>query len=201
MTSHRGGRWAFDERYARLLLKHGYTVDCSVTPGISWSSNAGAPGGKGGPDYTDFPAHAYFIDLDDISRPGSSALLEIPMTIGRSRLHRRLPGCYQWKIIGPIAHRLSEPIHWFRPLGPRPEIMREMIVAAATRSAPYLEFMQHSSEFMPGGSPYFPDVPSVERLFENLEALFGLVASHFSGATLREYRASFSPTTSEGGSS
>ena len=38
IVSHRAGRWAFDATYARLLIKFGYQVDCSVTPNVSWSS-------------------------------------------------------------------------------------------------------------------------------------------------------------------
>ena len=46
MTSHRAGRWAFDSRYARLLVEHGYLVDCSVTPIIpsKMPSGGSAPG-------------------------------------------------------------------------------------------------------------------------------------------------------------
>ena len=33
-TTHRAGRWAMDERYFRLLAKHGYVCDCSVSPAL-----------------------------------------------------------------------------------------------------------------------------------------------------------------------
>lgn len=191
MTSHRAGRWAFDERYAKLLLKYGYTVDCSVTPGISWRANAGVPGGKGGTDYTHFPAYAYFLDPDDISRPGNSGLLELPMTILRSALHRQLPRVYEWGLIGRLAHRMSPPIHWLRPLGDNLPIIRHTVRKAAAGATPYLEFMQHSSEFMAGGSPYFPDADSVESLFDDLEALFEQVGRDFTGYTLSAYRGRF----------
>jgi hypothetical protein len=54
MVSHRAGRWAFDERYARLLVEHGYQVDCSVTPRVNWKTAKGAPQGDGGTDYRRF---------------------------------------------------------------------------------------------------------------------------------------------------
>jgi hypothetical protein len=81
MLSHRAGRWSFDERYANQLIEFGYKVDCSVTPHVSWESHLGAPDKDGGTDYTDFPDTAYFIDPSDISRPGHSTLLEIPVSI------------------------------------------------------------------------------------------------------------------------
>ena len=85
MVSHRAGRWGFNEAYARILVEHGYQVDCSVTPHWSWQMQKGNPLGNGGPDYRGFPDRAYFVDLDDISRPGDSALLELPLTIIQPR--------------------------------------------------------------------------------------------------------------------
>lgn len=78
MVSHRAGRWAFDERYARLLVEYGYQVDCSVTPRVNWKTAKGAPQGDGRDDYRRFPQHAYFLDENDISREGHSPLLEVP---------------------------------------------------------------------------------------------------------------------------
>src|SRR2546426_950788 len=54
MISHRAGRWAFDARYAAILLDEGYGVDCSVTPGVDWRGNPGDPHGNGGSNYTGF---------------------------------------------------------------------------------------------------------------------------------------------------
>jgi hypothetical protein len=53
--------------------------------------------------------------------------------------------------------------------------------------APYAEFTLHSSEFMPGGGPNFPDERSIERLYEHMEALFEAAARDFVGATLAEF--------------
>ena len=39
---------------------------------------------------------------------------------------------------------------------------------------------------MPGGSPYFADVPAIERLYEDLEKLFQQAQGHFTGKTLAE---------------
>jgi len=80
MTSHRAGRWAFDGRYAAMLLDEGYRVDCSVTPGVDWRGNPGDPRGNGGSDYTAFPDRPYFPGPLDISVPGAGELLEVPMT-------------------------------------------------------------------------------------------------------------------------
>jgi hypothetical protein len=48
----------------------------------------------------------------------------------------------------------------------------------------YLEFMLHSSELMPGGSPAFPDRESIEALYRDLEALFAAAAPRCRPSTL-----------------
>lgn len=191
MLSHRAGRWAFDERYARLLVKHGYTVDCSVTPGVSWRTHKGAPSGDGGTDYRRFPSGAYFVDLENISRPGNSPLLELPMTIDRSRLRRVAPWLYELELVGKVANKLDPPQAWLRLLprnGWDKAAMLKIVRAAIRRRLPYIEFMLHSSELMPRGSPAFPDENAIENLFDDLECVFSMITSYFTGATLAEYR-------------
>ena len=70
MTSHRAGRWAFDAATRVFCVEHGYRVDCSVTPHVSWAEHPGDPDGPGGTDYTSFPAQPYFLDLDRIDQRG-----------------------------------------------------------------------------------------------------------------------------------
>jgi hypothetical protein len=96
MVSHRAGRWGFNATYARMLAELGYRVDCSVTPHKSWRTQKGAPDGSGGPDFSRFPDTAYFLNLDDISRPGDSPLLEVPLTVMRP-----------WQSLGRTLHRLT----------------------------------------------------------------------------------------------
>jgi len=157
-VSHRAGRWGFNEVYARLLVEAGYWADCSVTPYLSWRIHSGAPHGNGGPDYRDFPDYAYFLDLNNISRAGKSPLLEVPTTVSpRWRgAHRNLPLVLRrLSLVRRIINRISPP-RWLRPDGNNLSKLLALVNAAAKRKTTYLEFMLHSSELMPGGSPYFP---------------------------------------------
>ena len=52
----------------------------------------------------------------------------------------------------------------------------------------YVEFMLHSSELMPGGSPTFKDAQSIESLYADLETLFSMVSDRMIGCTLSEYQ-------------
>jgi hypothetical protein len=162
MTSHRAGRWGFNADYARLLVEHGYRVDCSVTPHVSWAEYPGDPDGPGGTDYTSYPSQPYFLDLERIDRAGSSGLLEVPMSIV------------------PTA---NDP-DWLRPDGENRDAMLAILRRASEESWPCVLFMLHSSELMPGGSPTFRTDDSIENLYEDLEALFAEGAKHFRGATL-----------------
>lgn len=189
MLSHRAGRWAFDARYAELLLEYGYQVDCSVTPHVDWSKTLGCRHGNGGSDYRNFPRQAYFIDLEDISRSGSSGLLEIPMST-RPKHHAWVQGIKSGidKLRGktrPVS------ISWLRPKRNNAHEMMHLADRILAEGADYAEFMLHSSEFMPGGSPTFPDLASIEQLYSDLEQLFQHLASRCQGATLTEYRQRF----------
>lgn len=191
MRSHRAGRWAFNETYARLLVEHGYEVDCSITPHVSWRGNRGAPSGQGGSDFRHFPRIPYFLDPQDISRPGESPLLEVPMSIRPSRLYRLAPWAYRLPVARKLAWRTSPPLTWLRPNGRNLEAMQGLVGEILAETPDHLEFVLHSSEFMPGGSPVFPDAASIERLYAHLEVLFEVIGRHFTGATLSEFRDGF----------
>jgi peptidoglycan/xylan/chitin deacetylase (PgdA/CDA1 family) len=191
ITSHRAGRWGFNATYARLLVEHGYRVDCSVTPEISWRSTAGDPRGSGGPDYAGYPSTAYWLDLDDIRVPGSSVLVEVPVTTFPRRQRPRIEWARRRTRDNVLASRAIDRLRpralWLRPDGRNGRGLPRLLQTARAEDRDYVQFMLHSSELMPGGSPRFPSVRSVEALYEDLERLFSAAAAEFRGRTLSEY--------------
>ncbi len=198
MISHRAGRWSFDKRYARLLIEEGYRVDCSVTPLVSWEKAKGDPVQGGGTNYEAFPHGAYWVDLEDISRPGTSQLLEVPMTIlpgertearSLSEALRQLPG--PLPKLTAAAERLrpcAPPVRWLQPNGETAcscsrSSKRSWRKAARTPSS---RFIRQSSC---RGSPAFRTEADSERLFSNLSVLFSAVRGRFRGVTLAEFHA------------
>lgn len=170
ITSHRAGRWATDERYLSLLAKYGYKVDCSYTPGINWSSSKGAI--NGGSDYSSVISSAKWLSGD---------LLEVPMTV--SKLHciddfkiKELP---KEIIKGALGRNV-----WLRPALSSNKLMNCLVKSNVND---YLEFMMHSSELMPGGSPYFISEADIERMYSRLEDFFSEVSKEYAGCTLQEY--------------
>lgn len=175
-VSHRAGRWAIDENYIRLLAQYGYKVDCTFTPGVNWSKEIGDK--IGGTNYIrDYKELLNIID--------QYAMIEVPATIHKLRVFDR-----NVRGITPIAKEIVKYMIgkniWIRPsLCKKNEIMK---LLSAYSADDYFEFMMHSSEFMPGGSPYFPDEKAIEELFINLDEIFlNARALGFNGATLAEY--------------
>lgn len=171
IVSHRAGRWAMDERYFKILNDIGIKVDCSMTPGMDWSHNVGVT--RGGSDYRNSSTR--------ICEMGG--ILEVPMTI---RQFRHITN-------GTVKHRVKTLLKgenvWLRPAS-HPLKLLKILVDRINREAEtdYLEFMIHSSELMPGGSPYFKTEESIENLYDDLEHLFDYISRlGYSGVTLKEY--------------
>ncbi len=187
MLSHRAGRWGLDGRYAAALLDAGYRVDCSVTPGVDWGRNLGDPRGRGGTDYRGFPDRPYFLDPADISAPGAGRLLEVPMTVLPSRLYQCAVWAYRIPLLRRVANRLSPGLRWLSPAESSLDDMLAAAHSARDAGADHVEFMLHSSELMPGGSPWFREASDIDRLYDSLEILFADLATWCRGMTLQEF--------------
>lgn len=187
--SHRAGRWAWDDTLHEALLTHGYRVDCSLTPYWDWGKGRFQPGSKiDGLRHFDTPAHAHRMELK-----GKTGLLQVPFVslpvkgIG-SGLRRGLP------FKPPLVQRLIDRFCVSPSLRPCVNSLDQMkLVLAEARSTgrDYVEFMIHSSEFMPGGSPYYPTEQAVDALFDDLEGLFADARNGFVGMTLNQFCAAF----------
>ncbi len=192
IRSHRAGRWAFNETYAKALAELGYSVDCSITPLVKLDVGPRPPAAPQAPavDYTDFPDHAYYLDLQNISKTGKSSLLEIPMTTvshyGKllMRIYDHIPGGNIQRVFRLVFGR---PVRWFRPH----RLYHEMPQVASMKlraGADYIMFMLHSSELMPGGSPIFRNQREIEDMYEDIGNIFTfLKACGVQGFTCRQY--------------
>jgi hypothetical protein len=98
---------------------------------------------------------------------------------------RRLPA---GSLPGRVWSRLAPAVHWLRPNGRNLAQMIRLLDRAGREGRPYVEFMLHSSEFMPDGSPTFRTAESIEALYRDLEQLFA-AAGAFRGTTLTEFHA------------
>jgi hypothetical protein len=204
-VSYKAGRWGLDGQHAGLLEELGFQVDTSVCPGINWGPSKGDPRRTGGPDFHDAPLHPYRLSRQNVCRPGSMQLWEVPPTIVfYSALGRYVPGVRslygRYRRVRRAFDRQHLGSQWLRPF-PYMTVRRLQRVVALARRArtPVLNLTFHSSELMPGGSPYNRTAESIEDLFARLGDFFAwLRAAGVQSVTLQEAGARLSQRTGNG---
>jgi len=190
-TSYRAGRHGFDERSLIMLEELGYTVDTSVDPLFNERR-------KGGPVFAGAPLLPYRPDYRDVRRPGGARILEIPVSAATTpplpkpleRLYASLP---------PIPYRgalrrLGLRAVWLRPSYTALPDMLAFANRLAARGVPCFNILFHSSELLPGGSPYTPDQPSVDRFLDHLRRVLDHLTGRLgaAGRTYAEFAAAWS---------
>jgi len=186
-TSYRAGRWGFGENQLKILKDLGYLVDCSVSPKVSWKKYIGKSGGEGGPDFRLYSVKPFFW---------SNGLLEVPMTIVFTGLLKqedtkiatyflKMKDGYRKKIINKLFFQQK----WLRIFSNSKKKDCEKIFQAALKNkVPVLEFMIHSSELMPGASPYAKTKEAVENIYVQIETMFQYFQSQgIEGITLSDF--------------
>ena len=171
-VSHRAGRWAMNADYFKLLKEFDVKVDCSYTPLTSWAHCPGEtiPSGS---DYSNESLYPTLID----------GILEVPFSSRKNCI--AVNGSFKHRVKVLLEGELIE----LRPASNTLAQMKKMCkIVARDSKADCIEFMIHSSELMPGGSPYFKDEQSVNRLFETMTGLFDAASQMgYTGVTLDEY--------------
>jgi len=189
-TTYRAGRNGFDGGTLPILEKLGYTVDTSVDPLFNERR-------KRGMLFAGAPLDPYHPDPRDVRRPGASGILEIPISAATDP---PLPKALE------AAYARLEPIRWrggLRRLGLRPVWLRPSYTALpdalrfaerlAREGRPCANIIFHSSEILPGGSPYTPDLASVTRFLDDLRRLLEHLTERLGarGATYAEFAAAW----------
>jgi hypothetical protein len=182
-TTYRAGRNGVDGRSLKILEGLGYSVDTSVDPLFNERR-------KGGPVFAGAPLGPYHPDYADVTRPGSARILEVPITAATlPRLPKPLEALYAR--LPPIPYRGALKRLGLRPVWLRPSYapLPDMLVFAsqlAASGAACFNIIFHSSELLPGGSPYTPDAASVDlflddlrRLLDHLTARLGAVGQTY----------------------
>lgn len=183
--SHRAGRWASNNIYAKILEKYGYKIDCTFTPRLSWEGN---------PGYTNnFFGNNYSKITNDISFFYDSKIIEIPF---QSYLNKRIKreNIHSLKSFIKnvlISFKRKEHIV-LRPNGKNLNDLLYIVKKNRKSRQKYLMFMLHSSEFMPGGSPTFDNETKIEKLYEDLNILFEEISKYYFGMTVGEFGESIS---------
>lgn len=145
-ASFRAGRYGLGANSIRLLAELGYRIDSSVTPGIAWKYDIG--GQIISCDYRQAPQHPYECAADNASFPGSSGILEVPISLNKAELTLR----------ELLRLALGKPRRWVwaRPGYATKSEMSKMIRDSAVKGdeKDILVMMFHNMEVIPEKSPY-----------------------------------------------
>jgi peptidoglycan/xylan/chitin deacetylase (PgdA/CDA1 family) len=195
-TSYRSGRFGFSAAHVSSLEREGYRVDSSVTP-LFYEAH------KGGPDFVDAPLEPYFLSYDRATRPGTSRLLELPVS---AALNRRVPswlahayGRAPWPYTTRRVLRLAgiAKVRWLRPSYGSASDMIELARQLVEQRAPILNLLFHSSEAIVGSSPYNRTEGELAAFFERLGAFFTFATRDLGAVpqTFAEYAEAYSVGT------
>jgi hypothetical protein len=166
-VSYRSGRFGFSAEHVSSLEQQGYLIDSSVAP-LFYEAH------KQGPDFVEAPLTPYFLAYDNATRPGSSQLLELPISSALNRrvpaflahLYARAPFNYHVKRALRLAHIAH--VRWLRPSYSSAADMRALGRQLVDGGAPILNLLFHSSEAIVGGSPYNKTQGELDGFYERL---------------------------------
>lgn len=189
-VSYRSGRFGFSVSHVRPLEAAGYLIDSSVAP-LFFEAH------KGGPDFADAPLHPYLLGYDHATRPGTSTLLELPLSCALNRqwprsvelLWARAPRNYTTK---RVLRKLGvvRPL-WLRPSYSSFDDMVALSRRLAGRGVPLLNLLFHSSEAIVGGSPYNRTEGELDSFLDRLDRFLRFAVRDLGAdpLTFREFRA------------
>jgi hypothetical protein len=166
-VSYRSGRFGFSASHVSSLEQGGYLVESSVAP-LFYEAH------KQGPDFVGAPTAPYYLAYDDATRPGSSGLLELPISAALDRrvpavverLYGRAPSPYMTKRLLRLL-RIAR-VQWLRPSYSSAEDMIALARRLVDRGAPILNLLFHSSEAIAGASPYTRTPGELEAFLDRL---------------------------------
>ncbi|HVL67112.1 MAG TPA: polysaccharide deacetylase family protein [Vicinamibacterales bacterium] len=191
-VSYRSGRFGFSADHVAALERLGYRVESSVAPLFSEAH-------KGGPEFVEAPLRPYFLAYDSATRPGCSAVLEVPVSAALNRrLPRRLQYAYARAPKPYTTKRLLRALRllrmrWLRPSYSSLEDMVALARDLARWNEPVLNLLFHSSEAIVGGSPYNRTQGELDAFCERLERFLGFATRELGAtpATFAEFHAAW----------
>ncbi len=191
-VSYRSGRFGFSADHVTALERLGYLVESSVAP-LFYERH------KGGPEFVEAPLTPYFLAYDSTTIPGTSGVLEVPVSCGLDRsVPRRLQYAYARAPRPYFTKRALRALgimklRWLRPSYSSLPDMIALARTLARMDEPVLNLLFHSSEAIVGGSPYNQTPGELEAFFDRLERFFAFATRELGAvpATFTEFRRAY----------
>jgi peptidoglycan/xylan/chitin deacetylase (PgdA/CDA1 family) len=191
-VSYRSGRFGFSADHVSALEREGYLVESSIAP-LFYESH------KGGPEFVEAPLTPYFLAYDTATAPGTSNLLEVPVS---AALNRRLPRRLQYMYARAPRNYTTKRalralgllrLRWLRPSYSSLDDMMALARDLVRQQVPVLNLLFHSSEAIVGGSPYNRTQAELDAFCDRLETFLAFAVKDIGArpATFAEFRASY----------
>ena len=191
-VSYRSGRFGFSSDHVTALEREGYLIESSIAP-LFYESH------KGGPEFVEAPLTPYFLAYDTATAPGTSNLLEVPVS---AALNRRLPRRLQYMYArAPRNYTTKRAIRalgllrlrWLRPSYSSLDDMIALARDLVRQQVPVLNLLFHSSEAIVGGSPYNRTQAELDDFCDRLEKFLAFAVKDIGArpTTFAEFRASY----------
>ena len=191
-VTYRSGRFGFSAEHVAALERLGYLVESSVAP-LFYESH------KGGPEFVEAPLTPYFLAYDNATTPGSSGVLEVPVSCG---LNRQLPKPLQYAYARAPRPYLTKRVlrrlgllrlRWLRPSYSSLPEMVGLARSLARAGEPVLNLLFHSSEAIVGGSPYNRTQGELDAFVDRLERFLEFATRELNAvpATFAEFRRAY----------
>ena len=191
-VSYRSGRFGFSADHVSALERAGYLVESSVAP-LFYEAH------KGGPDFVEAPLRPYFLAYDSATAPGSSNVLEVPVSAALNRklpafaqhAYARAPKPYTTKRVLRALRLLR--VRWLRPSWSSAEDMIRLGRDLARWGEPVLNLLFHSSEAIVGGSPYNKTQAELDAFNQRLDRFLAFATKelHATPVTFAEFRTKY----------
>jgi len=165
IVSHRGGRYSINEHILEALLQGGIKIDCSVVPGIDWSSSLGSPNGQGGPSFKNSQSNIHTLQ---------HSIIEIPVSTYRVNKYFNLLDNKN------ILRRVAGKVFHYRNAILRSEIdnveeLKKIVNWNLKNDVTHLEYIIHSSELVYGESSLLTSQDEENIFYFNLEFFFQFI--------------------------
>jgi peptidoglycan/xylan/chitin deacetylase (PgdA/CDA1 family) len=196
-VSYRSGRFGFSAAHVPALERLGYRVESSVAPLFSEAH-------KGGPEFVEAPLRPYYLAYDSATEPGSSNVLEVPVSAALNRrlprrlqyVYARAPRPYTTKRVLRVLRLLR--MRWLRPSYSSLDDMIALARDLAAWNEPVLNLLFHSSEAIVGGSPYNRTQAELDAFCDRLERFLAFATRELAAVpvTFAEFRERYDPLSS-----
>jgi len=191
--SYRSGRWGVNSQHLKVLIENGYRIDSSVRPFYreKYFSYASAPTTPYWPSMSD-------ALREDISSTGG--VLEIPVTSGYNFSNfEQLDKLHATLSVAPLRSLRLVGILWrlgllrkttITPEGTEPADICRCIDASIKRGDKIINMFFHSSDLLPGCTPYVQSEADKTRFMNVIEQCVKHVQRKYDGqmTTIRDIR-------------